>query len=192
MSLNCKIQSNIWNLQPRYCKTLFKSLLLITQFLLFFKIRSPENKSFFLINPFGLNFEEVTAASLVKVDSTGNIKEKGNTPFGINKAGFILHSAIHSARPDVNCVLHVHTNAGAAVSALKKGLLPISQEALLPLSNVSYHAYDGVLNEEKFRLSIAKSLGQKNKILILNNHGIVSMGATVEEAWTQLFGVLYG
>jgi len=128
---------------------------------------------------------------LVKVDSTGNIKEKGNTPFGINKAGFILHSAIHSARPDVNCVLHVHTHAGAAVSALKKGLLPISQEALLPLSTVSYHSYEGILNEDKFRLSVAKSLGQKNKILILNNHGIVSLGATVEEAWCQLFGVLY-
>lgn len=139
-----------------------------------------------------MGYEEVTASSLMRIDKNGKIVERGSTSYGINKAGFILHSAIHENRPDINCVLHVHTQAGAALSAIKQGLLPISQEAMIAYDNISYHAYEGILNEESFKVSIGRSLGQRNKLLILHNHGVVSCGATVEEAWAQLFDLVYG
>ena len=138
-----------------------------------------------------MNYEEVTTSNLIRVDPAGNIIDRGTTPYGINRAGFVLHSAIHTARPDLHCVIHVHTHAGAAVSTHKLGLLPLSQEALIRRSILSYHEYDGILVDEGFRKALAKSLGPKNRLMILHNHGLVSCGTTVEEAWNHLFDLVY-
>ncbi|XP_072309298.1 alpha-adducin isoform X16 [Eucyclogobius newberryi] len=136
----------------------------------------------FLIVPFGLLYSEVTASSLVKLDLQGEIVDRGSTNLGVNKAGFVLHSAIYSSRPDVKCVVHVHTAAGAAVSAMKCGLLPISPEAL-SLGEVSYHDYQGILLDQEECTLIQRNLGPKSKVLILRNHGLVAVGETVEEAF---------
>jgi adducin len=112
-----------------------------------FKIRSQENPNHFLINPFGLLYSEITAASLIKIDSKCNVIETGSTTFGINKAGFTLHSTIHDARQDLNAVLHIHTPVAAGLAALKSGLLPISQEAFI-CGKVGYHDYEGILVDE--------------------------------------------
>ena len=111
--------------------------------------------------------------------------ERGTTKYGLNKAGFTLHSTIHEARKDINAIIHVHTNVAAGLSALKVGLLPISQEALL-CGHVGYHDYEGILVDEPMRAKIKRDLGEKHKILVLRNHGIVFCGATLEEAWLRL------
>ncbi|XP_041113252.1 alpha-adducin-like isoform X4 [Polyodon spathula] len=136
----------------------------------------------FLIVPFGLLYSEVTASSLVKINLQGEIVDRGCTNLGVNQAGFMLHSAIYAARPDVKCIVHIHTPAGAAVSAMKSGLLPISPEAL-SLGEVAYHDYHGILVDEEEKVLIQKNLGPKSKVLILRNHGLVSVGETVEEAF---------
>ncbi|XP_058882242.1 alpha-adducin-like isoform X9 [Acipenser ruthenus] len=136
----------------------------------------------FLIVPFGLLYSEVTASSLVKINLQGEIVDRGCTNLGVNQAGFMLHSAIYAARPDVKCIVHIHTPAGAAVSAMKCGLLPISPEAL-SLGEVAYHDYHGILVDEEEKVLIQKNLGPKSKVLILRNHGLVSVGETVEEAF---------
>jgi len=153
-------------------------------------VRSADHKNQFMLNPFGLGYDEITASSIMKVDFNGNIKDRGSTKYGLNQSAYVLHSAIHAVRHDIHCVLHVHTQAGSAVSSLKNGLLPISQEALMNLSDVSYHSYEGILSESSFRDSIAKSLGPKNKTMILHNHGIVACGETIEEAWLKLFNLV--
>ncbi|XP_054612773.1 alpha-adducin isoform X8 [Dunckerocampus dactyliophorus] len=136
----------------------------------------------FLIVPFGLLYSEVTASSLVKIDHQGEVVDQGSTNLGVNKAGFNLHSAIYMSRPDVKCIVHIHTSAGAAVSAMKCGLLPISPEALA-LGEVAYHDYQGILVDPEEYVSIQKDLGPKSKVLILRNHGLVTMGETIEEAY---------
>ncbi|XP_063166660.1 alpha-adducin isoform X9 [Candoia aspera] len=136
----------------------------------------------FLIVPFGLLYSEVTASSLVKVNFQGDVVDRGSTNLGVNPAGFTLHSAIYAARPDVKCIVHIHTPAGAAVSAMKRGLLPISPEAL-SLGEVAYHDYHGILVNEEEKALIQKNLGPKSKVLILRNHGLVSVGESVEEAF---------
>ncbi|XP_077593050.1 alpha-adducin isoform X10 [Stigmatopora nigra] len=143
----------------------------------------------FLIVPFGLLYSEVTASSLVKVDLSGDIVDRGSTNLGINGAGFNLHSAIYSARPDVKCIVHVHTAAGAAVSAMKCGLLPISPEALA-LGEVTYHDYKGIVVNEEERTIIQKNLGKTSKVLILRNHGLVCVGETVEEAFYYIHNLV--
>jgi len=129
-------------------------------------------------------FEEITASSLVKIDLGGN--KVSDSPYGINPAGFTIHSAVHEARHDAHCVLHLHTTAGVAVSAQKDGLLPISQQALFPLSALAYHAYEGVaLNpEEKPRL--VADLGENN-FMILRNHGLLTCGDTVAQAFLNMY-----
>ncbi|XP_012863290.1 alpha-adducin isoform X9 [Echinops telfairi] len=143
----------------------------------------------FLIVPFGLLYSEVTASSLIKINLQGDVVDRGSTNLGVNQAGFTLHSAIYAARPDVKCIVHIHTAAGAAVSAMKCGLLPISPEAL-SLGEVAYHDYHGILVDEEEKVLIQKNLGPKSKVLILRNHGLVSVGETVEEAFYYIHNLV--
>ncbi|XP_041666829.1 alpha-adducin isoform X2 [Cheilinus undulatus] len=151
------------------------------------RVNSDEER--FLIVPFGLLYSEVTASSLVKINLQGEIVDRGSTNLGVNQAGFTLHSAIYAARPDVKCIVHIHTPAGAAVSAMKCGLLPISPEAL-SLGEVSYHDYHGILVDNEERTLIQKNLGANSKVLILRNHGLVSVGETVEEAFYYIHNLV--
>jgi len=144
-------------------------------------VRISQETEHFLLNPFGMLYNEITASSLVKVDMQGNVVEAGTTNFGVNIAGFMLHSAIHSARPDIKCIIHIHTPAIVAVSAMKCGLLYLSQEACL-LGDLSYHSYEGLVLESSEKQSLAKDLGVHNKVMLLRNHGAVCCGETIEEA----------
>ncbi|XP_061409233.1 alpha-adducin isoform X2 [Lethenteron reissneri] len=151
--------------------------------------RVNKEQEHFLLIPFGLLFSEVTASSLVKVNLQGEIVDRGSTNLGINQAGFTLHSAIYAARPDIKCVIHVHTPAGTAVSAMKCGLLPISQEAMI-LGEVTYHDYEGILVDDEEKANLQKNLGPTSKVLILRNHGLVALGETVEEAFHYLYNLV--
>ncbi|XP_036443492.1 alpha-adducin isoform X4 [Colossoma macropomum] len=152
-------------------------------------VRLNSEQERFLIVPFGLLYSEVSASSLVKINLQGEIVDRGSTNLGVNQAGFTLHSAIYAARPDVKCIVHIHTPAGAAVSAMKCGLLPISPEAL-SLGEVTYHDYHGVLVDEEENVLIQKNLGPTSKVLILRNHGLVSVGETVEEAFYYIHNLV--
>jgi ribulose-5-phosphate 4-epimerase/fuculose-1-phosphate aldolase len=146
--------------------------------------RLPGEHDAFLINPYGMLFEEITASSLVKVDARGEKLTPSDWP--VNPAGFVIHSAIHAARHDVQCVLHVHTNAGVAVSAQKEGLLPISQIATIALSSLGYHDYEGIALRDDERPRLVRDLGQ-NACLLLHNHGLLTVGATVGEAFVWMY-----
>ncbi|XP_072904022.1 alpha-adducin isoform X7 [Hemitrygon akajei] len=152
-------------------------------------VRVSSEQEHFLIVPFGLLYSEVTASSLVKVNLQGDIIDRGCTNLGINQAGFTLHSAIYATRPDIRCIVHIHTPAGAAVSAMKCGLLPISPEALT-LGEIAYHDYHGILVDEGEKILIQKNLGPKNKVLILRNHGLVAIGETIEEAFYYIHNLV--
>ncbi|XP_026152588.1 alpha-adducin isoform X3 [Mastacembelus armatus] len=152
-------------------------------------VRVSSDQERFLVVPFGLLYSEVTASSLVKINFQAEIVDRGSTNLGVNQAGFILHSAIYAARPDVKCIVHIHTPAGAAVSAMKCGLLPISPEAL-SLGEVAYHDYHGILVDEEERTLIQRNLGPNSKVLILRNHGLVSVGETVEEAFYYIHNLV--
>uniref|UniRef100_A0A673IBT2 Alpha-adducin n=1 Tax=Sinocyclocheilus rhinocerous TaxID=307959 RepID=A0A673IBT2_9TELE len=152
-------------------------------------VRLNSEQERFLIVPFGLLYSEVTASSLVKINLQGEIVDRGSTNLGVNQAGFTLHSAIYAARPDIKCIVHIHTPAGAAVSAMKCGLLPISPEAL-SLGEVAYHDYHGILVDEEENVLIQKNLGPKSKVLILRNHGLVTVGETVEEAFYYIHNLV--
>jgi ribulose-5-phosphate 4-epimerase/fuculose-1-phosphate aldolase len=147
-------------------------------------VRVPGADHHFLINPYGLRFDEVTASNLVKVDHEGNIIGDQNQE--INPAGFVIHSAIHMARPDVRCVMHTHTTAGMAVAALEEGLLPISMYALGYYERVAYHDFEGPSLELDERARLAANLGQKN-LLVLKTHGLLACGETVAQAFVRLF-----
>ncbi|PAU89828.1 class II aldolase [Pseudomonas sp. WN033] len=138
----------------------------------------------FLINPYGLMFEEITASNLVKIDLEGN--KLMDSPYDINPAGFTIHSAVHEARHDVGCVLHTHTNAGVGVSAQKDGILPISQQALFVLSSLSYHDYEGVALREDEKVRLQKDLGM-TKNMVLRNHGLMTCGRNVAEAFLGMY-----
>jgi len=146
--------------------------------------RVPGPDHHFLINPYGMFFEEITASSLVKVTLSG--EKAMESPFEINPAGFTIHSAVHAAREDAQCVIHLHTIEGVAVSCQKDGLLPISQQSLYPLIGLAYHDYEGVaLNpEEKGRL--VRDLGDKRS-MILRNHGLLTCGETVADAFLYMY-----
>ncbi|XP_075786964.1 alpha-adducin isoform X8 [Pelodiscus sinensis] len=151
--------------------------------------RVSSEQEHFLIVPFGLLYSEVTASSLVKINIQGDVVDRGSTNLGVNQAGFTLHSAIYAARPDIKCIVHIHTPAGAAVSAMKCGLLPISPEAL-SLGEVAYHDYHGILVDDEEKVLIQKNLGPKSKVLILRNHGLVSVGETIEEAFYYIHNLV--
>ncbi|XP_031434256.1 alpha-adducin isoform X11 [Clupea harengus] len=152
-------------------------------------VRLNSDQERFLIVPFGLLYSEVSASSLVKINIQGEIVDRGSTNLGVNQAGFMLHSAIYAARPDIKCIVHIHTPAGAAVSAMKCGLLPISPEALA-LGEVTYHDYHGILVDEEENVLIQKNLGPTSKVLILRNHGLVTVGETVEEAFYYIHNLV--
>jgi ribulose-5-phosphate 4-epimerase/fuculose-1-phosphate aldolase len=146
------------------------------------RLTGPEHH--FLINPYGMMFAEITASSLVKVDEA--CRKLTESPFPVNPAGFVIHSAVHAQRPDVVCVLHTHTVAGVAVSAQRSGLLPISQQATIVLASLGYHDYEGIalLDAEKPRLQA--DLGS-NSFLMLRNHGLLTVGPTVADAFLNMF-----
>ena len=146
--------------------------------------RVPGPEHHFLINPFGLAFEEVTASNLVKVDLEGRII--GDAPYPINAAGFTIHSAIHAARPDVGCVMHLHTEAGMALSMLDSGLLPLSQTAMFLHGQVAFHDYEGVALDLGERERLVRDLGD-NAVMILRNHGTLVAGRTVGHAYVTMF-----
>jgi ribulose-5-phosphate 4-epimerase/fuculose-1-phosphate aldolase len=146
--------------------------------------RVPGPDAHFLLNPYGMMFEEVTASSLVKIDLEGN--KLLPSPFDIIPAGFVIHSAVHAARPDAHCVMHLHTPAGVAVSAQKGGLLPISQTALYALASLAYHPYEGVALDEAEKPRLQAALG-KARMMILENHGLLTTGRSVAEAFLSMF-----
>ena len=149
-----------------------------------FSARVPGTEDF-LLNPYGMMFDEVTASNLVKIGWKGEIKDDP-LGMGVNEAGFIIHSCMHEARHEINCVIHTHTRATVAVSAMKCGLLPISQHAMLVQSDVAYHDYEGVALYEEEKARMAKNLG-KSKAMILRNHGVLALGETVREAFEVMY-----
>jgi ribulose-5-phosphate 4-epimerase/fuculose-1-phosphate aldolase len=140
----------------------------------------------FLINAYGLLFEEMTASSLIKVGLDGN--KVIDSPYPVNPAGFTIHSAIHAARDDVGCVLHTHTRAGVAVSAQKEGLLPLSQISLVALASVGYHDYEGIALNEEEKPRLVADLGESN-LLILRNHGLLAVGASIQDAFLAMYAL---
>jgi ribulose-5-phosphate 4-epimerase/fuculose-1-phosphate aldolase len=146
--------------------------------------RLPGNDHHFLINPYGLFFDEITASSLVKIDIEGKIV--GESDYCVNPAGFTIHSAIHMARPDVRFVIHIHGTAGVAVASQRHGLLPLSQHALIVMPSLAYHDYEGIALNLDERERLIADLGDKT-IMILRNHGTLAVGATAAEAWLQIY-----
>ena len=146
------------------------------------KVPGPDEH--FLINPYGWLFDEITASSLVKVDLAG--RKVGDSAHDINPAGFVIHSAIHAARHDAQCILHVHSLAGVAVSTHRDGLRPISQHSLLPLSSLAYHDYEGIALRDDEKPRIVRDLGDK-KFLILRNHGLLTVGSSVADAFVGMY-----
>jgi ribulose-5-phosphate 4-epimerase/fuculose-1-phosphate aldolase len=146
------------------------------------KVPGPEHH--FLINPYGMTFEEITASSLVKIDAAGNKVE--DSPWPVNPAGFLIHSTIHDAREDAGCVMHTHSLNGVAVSAQKQGLLPLSQQSLFVLSSLAYHDYEGVALEEGERARLIADVGDAN-FFMLRNHGLLTIGPTVADAFLEMY-----
>lgn len=146
--------------------------------------RLPGPEHHFLINPYGMMFEEVTASSLVKIDGDGN--KVTDSPYDVNPAGFTIHSAIHAAREDAHCVMHTHSLNGVAVSTQKEGLLPISQQATLVLSNLGYHDYEGIALNEDEKPRLVADLGD-NVFLMLRNHGLLTVGQTPADAFLAMY-----
>ncbi|EHH22196.1 beta-adducin [Macaca nemestrina] len=149
-------------------------------------LRVSKEQDHFLISPKGVSCSEVTASSLIKVNILGEVVEKGSSCFPVDTTGFCLHSAIYAARPDVRCIIHLHTPATAAVSAMKWGLLPVSHNALL-VGDMAYYDFNGEMEQEADRINLQKCLGPTCKILVLRNHGVVALGDTVEEAFYKIF-----
>uniref|UniRef100_A0A8C0RIF0 Class II aldolase/adducin N-terminal domain-containing protein n=1 Tax=Canis lupus familiaris TaxID=9615 RepID=A0A8C0RIF0_CANLF len=149
-------------------------------------LRVSKEQDHFLISPKGVSCSEVTASSLIKVNILGEVVEKGSSCFPVDTTGFCLHSAVYAARPDVRCIIHLHTPATAAVSAMKCGLLPVSHNALL-VGDMAYYDFNGGMEQEEDRVSLQKCLGPTCKILVLRNHGVVALGDTVEEAFYKIF-----
>jgi ribulose-5-phosphate 4-epimerase/fuculose-1-phosphate aldolase len=146
--------------------------------------RVPGTTDHFFINPYGLHFSEITASNLVKIDTEGNLV--GDSEYPVNKAGFVIHSAIHAARHDVACVLHTHTRAGVAVSSIAEGLLPLNQFSLQFYNRIAYHDYEGVALDEDERERLVADIGDK-RILILRNHGLLTAGRTIPEAFSLMY-----
>jgi ribulose-5-phosphate 4-epimerase/fuculose-1-phosphate aldolase len=146
--------------------------------------RLPGTDHRFLINPYGLLFEEITASSLIVVDQQGN--KLTDSPFPVNPAGFVIHSAIHAAREDAQCVLHTHTRAGVAVSAQQTGLLPISQQSTFVLASLAYHDYEGVALRDDEKPRLQTDLGSAN-FLMLRNHGLLTVGTSIADAFLAMY-----
>jgi ribulose-5-phosphate 4-epimerase/fuculose-1-phosphate aldolase len=148
--------------------------------------RVPGPEHLFLLNPFGLLFDEVTASNLVKIDLDGNVVSQ--TPHEILRAGFVIHSAIHAARPEVQCVIHAHTRSGMAVSAMKDGLLPLTQSAMMFHGRVAYHESEGFAIDLEERRRLAHDLGDK-PVMILRNHGTLVAGESIPDAFSLMWNL---
>ena len=146
--------------------------------------RIPGPEHHFLINPYGLMFDEITASNLVKVDSQCN--KLIESPYPVNPAGFVIHSAVHAVREDVQCVLHTHTRAGVAVSAQRDGVLPISQQSTFVLASLAYHDYEGVAFRDDEKPRLQADLGHAN-FLMLRNHGLLTCGPSVADAFLAMY-----
>jgi ribulose-5-phosphate 4-epimerase/fuculose-1-phosphate aldolase len=146
--------------------------------------RIPGPEHHFLINPYGLMFDEITASSLVKVDQQCN--KMIDSPYPVNPAGFVIHSAVHAAREDIQCVLHTHTRAGIAVSAQKNGVLPISQQSTFVLASLAYHDYEGVAFRDDEKPRLQADMGHAN-FLMLRNHGLLTCGKTIADAFLSMY-----
>ncbi|WP_227669523.1 class II aldolase/adducin family protein [Psychrobacter sp. NG254] len=146
--------------------------------------RVPGTEDEFLINPYGMLFEEITASSLVKVNKAG--EKVAPSEYNVNPAGFIIHSAVHEARHDAHCVIHLHTNDGVAVATQEQGLLPISQQSLFPLSNLAYHNYEGVALNPEEKVRLVDDLGDAH-FMILRNHGLLTCADTVANAFLYMY-----
>ena len=146
--------------------------------------RIPGPEHHFLINPYGLMFDEITASSLVKVDQQCN--KLIDSPFPVNPAGFVIHSAVHEAREDAGCVIHTHTRAGVAVSAQAAGVLPISQQSTFVLGSLAYHGYEGVAFRDEEKPRLQADLGSAN-FLVLRNHGLLTVGKTIADAFLAMY-----
>ena len=147
-------------------------------------VRVPGTQDQFLINPYGMMFEEITASSLVKVDSQGN--KLADSPFPVNPAGFTIHSAVHGARHDIACVLHTHSLNGVAVSAQKGGLLPLAQQSIFILASRAYHSYEGVALRDAEKPRLVADLGDRT-FLMLRNHGLLTVGETVADTFIAMY-----
>jgi ribulose-5-phosphate 4-epimerase/fuculose-1-phosphate aldolase len=147
--------------------------------------RVPGDEGHFLINPFGMMYEEITASALIKIDLAGNIVANANPQYGINLPGYVIHSAIHRARHDVACVLHTHTNAGMAVSVLKCGLLPLTQTAMR-WPRIAYHDFEGVVVDIDEQKRLVDNLGD-SEVMILRNHGLLACGQSIAQAFNNIY-----
>jgi len=148
--------------------------------------RVPGPDDHFLINAYGMMFEEITASSLLKVDLNGD--KVLESPYQVNPAGFVIHSAVHEARHDANCVLHTHTRAGVAVSAQAHGLLPLSQSSLLPYSTLAYHDYEGIALNDAEKPRLVADLGDR-QAMILRNHGLLTVGGSIADAFLMMYAL---
>jgi ribulose-5-phosphate 4-epimerase/fuculose-1-phosphate aldolase len=146
--------------------------------------RVPGPEHHFLINPYGLMFDEISASNLIKVDRDCN--KVIDSPYPVNPAGFVIHSAVHAAREEVQCVLHTHTRAGIAVSAQKNGVLPISQQSTFVLASLAYHDYEGVAFRDEEKPRLQADLGEAN-FLMLRNHGLLTVGKTIADAFLSMY-----
>ena len=146
--------------------------------------RLPGDDNHFLINPYGMMFEEITASSLVKIDMNGEIV--GDSDYKVNPAGFTIHSAVHEVRHDAGCVMHLHTAAGTAVATQEEGLLPLNQTALVIREQIAYHEYEGIALNHDERPRLQKDLGNK-KLMLLWNHGTLALGETVADAFLGMY-----
>lgn len=147
-------------------------------------LRVPNTTNQFLINPYGFLYEQINASCLIKIDTEGNMLE--DSPYEVNEAGFVIHSAIHMARPDLHCVIHTHTVAGQSVSALDCGLLPLNQGSLRYYKRVGYHDHEGIAHDLSERDRIVRDLGD-HKVLILRNHGLLTAGVNCAEAFNLMY-----
>ena len=146
--------------------------------------RVPGPEHHFLINPYGMMFDEITASSLIKVDQDGN--KLSESPLPVNRAGFVIHSAIHAVRDDAQCVIHTHTRAGVGVSAQRNGVLPISQQSMFVLASLAYHDYEGVALHDAEKPRLQDDLGTAN-FLMLRNHGLLTVGASIPDAFLSMY-----
>nr|MBE5726033.1 hu li tai shao [Cucujiformia] len=144
--------------------------------------RLNQDEEHFLVNPYGMLFHEITASSLIKVDMQANVVEQGTTNFAVNMSSFSLHGAVHAARPDIKCIINIHNPSVVAISALKAGILPISQESVV-IGEVSVHSFYGGIIEPEEKDKLARNLGPINKVLLLTNQGALCCGQTIEEAF---------
>jgi len=148
--------------------------------------RIPGHEEHLLINLYGLLYKEITASNLVKIDVEGNILAKPDTDYGINKSGYVIHGAIHKARPDVGCIIHTHTRAGMAISSIKTGLLPMTQTSMRFAGHIGYHDYEGPAVDLAERERLVSDLGPHDA-LILRNHGLLTCGATIQQAFNTMY-----